>query len=105
MLTATYTALTATSETLLPNGVTIFGPTNSPDVIELTKVVKEYPKIWGDTGTSIDVSEDQWMKIPLRDDWESRMPAKAPRIYPLGIEDKKLVDKTFDKLHEQGRIS
>ena len=45
------------------------------------------------------------MKIPLRDDWESRMPAKAPRIYPLGIEDKKLVDKTFDKLHEQGRMS
>ena len=45
MLTATYTAPTATSETLLPNRVTIFGLTNSLNVIELTKVVKEYPKI------------------------------------------------------------
>src|SRR5277367_4270291 len=33
------------------------------------------------------------------------MPARAPRIYPLGIEDKRVVDKTFDKLHEQGRMS
>ena len=33
------------------------------------------------------------------------MLAKAPRIYPLGIEDKKVVNKTFDKLHEQGRMS
>ena len=29
------------------------------------------------------------------------MQAKAPRVYPLGIDDRKLVDKTFDKLHEQ----
>ena len=46
MLIATYTtALAATSKTLLPNRVTIFGLTNSLDVIELTKVVKEYLKI------------------------------------------------------------
>ena len=45
------------------------------------------------------------MKIPLRNDWENRMPVKAPRVYPLGTEDKKVVDKTFDKLHEQGQMS
>jgi hypothetical protein len=39
------------------------------------------------------------MKIPLRDDWESRMPSRAPRTYPVGTEDKRHIDKTFDKLH------
>ena len=33
------------------------------------------------------------------------MPAKAPRVYPLGIDDRELVDKTFDKLHKQERMS
>ena len=33
------------------------------------------------------------------------MQAKAPQVYPLGIDDRKLVDKTFDKLHKQERMS
>ena len=45
------------------------------------------------------------MKIPLGDDWESRMPTRAPRTYPVGTKDKKHIDKTFDKLHKQGRMS
>ena len=92
-------------ETLLLNGVTIYGSTNSPDVIELTRVVNEFLKVWNDTGTFVDIPEDQWMKIPLRDDWESKMPARAPRVYPLGIEDRKHIDKTFDKLYEKERMS
>ena len=36
---------TAAPETLLPNGVTIYSPTNSPDVIELTKVVNDFLRI------------------------------------------------------------
>ena len=54
-------------KTLLLNGVTIYGSTNSPNVIELTRVVNEFPKVWNDTGTFVDILEDQWMKIPLRD--------------------------------------
>jgi hypothetical protein len=33
------------------------------------------------------------------------MLVKAPRVYPLGTEDKKVVDKTFNKLYEQGQMS
>jgi len=33
------------------------------------------------------------------------MPVKALRVYPLGTEDKKVVNKTFDRLHEQDRMS
>ena len=86
---------TVSPETLLPNGVTIYGSTDSPDVIELTRVVNEFPKVWNDTGTFVDIPEDQWMKIPLRDDWESRMPSRAPRTYPVGTEDKRHIDKTL----------
>ena len=96
---------TVAPETLLPNRVTIYSPTNSPDVLELTKVVNDFPRIWNDTDSFVDIPKDEWMKILLRDDWESKMPAKAPRVYPLGIEDRKVVDKTFDKLHEQERMS
>ena len=45
------------------------------------------------------------MKIPLRSDWESRIPTRLARVYPLGIDNREVVDKTFDKLHEQDRMS
>ena len=43
---------------VLLNGVTIYSSTNSPNVIELTKVVNEFPKIWNDIGTFVDILED-----------------------------------------------
>ena len=49
---------TVSPETLLLNGVTIYRSTNSPDVIELTKVVNEFPKIWNDIGTFVNILED-----------------------------------------------
>ena len=39
------------------------------------------------------------MRIPLRVDWEDYAPSKI-RIYPLGIKNKQVIDKIFDKLHE-----
>ena len=44
------------------------------------------------------------MRIPLKSDWESRVP-KTARVYPLSNESKAVVDQTFDKLHKQGRLS
>lgn len=119
MLAATYTAASSSPtatltvaprpetaatrpETVLPNGVTIYGPSNSPNVAELAKAVNDFPKIWNDAGTFANIPKDEWMKIPLRSDWENKISTKAPQVYPLGIEDRKCVDKTFDKLYEQG---
>jgi len=33
------------------------------------------------------------------------MLARAPQVYPLGIKDRKHIDKTFDKLYEKERMS
>lgn len=44
------------------------------------------------------------MTVPLRDDWQSRLTSIKPKIYTLGEESKKLVDKIFDELQRQGRL-
>lgn len=48
----------------------------------------------------VDIPEDQLMRIPLK-------PGVKPdphKVYPLGTQDRALVDETFDKLHDQGRM-
>lgn len=44
------------------------------------------------------------MKVYLKPGWESKVSAIKPRVYPLGIDNKRLVDKTFDKLQRLGRL-
>ena len=44
------------------------------------------------------------MRIPLRSDWEQHAPTKV-RVYPLGNKERQVVDRVFDKLHLQGRLS
>ena len=85
------------SDLVLPSGVTIHAGTPS-----IAAVAEEFPKIWEEGGFA-DVPQQDWMRIPLRSDWETKTP-KTARIYPLSNESKAVVDKTFDKLHDQGRM-
>lgn len=48
------------------------------------------------------MSDDQKMRIPLVDGWESQK--WKTRVYPLSARDRAIVDETFDKLHETGRM-
>ena len=41
------------------------------------------------------------MCIQLRSDWESKITGKL-KVYPLGIKDRAIVNKVFDKLQAQG---
>jgi len=84
-------------DTVLPNGVTTYG-----NVPELAKVVDDFPSLWTEVGFA-NVPEAEWMRIPLRSDWEDKAP-KTARVYPMGSDSKKVIDETFDKLHEQGRM-
>jgi len=45
------------------------------------------------------------MTILLRSDWESCIWPKVPKAYPLGTQDHKVVDDTFDELHKHNRMS
>ena len=89
-------------ETKLPNGVMVYG--NNNDTQLLTNLVNEFPTLWKDEGFA-KVPENDWMKLTLRDDWQSRLPkSNRAKVYPLGIDDRAVVDKTFDDLHRQGRL-
>ena len=88
-------------ENKLHNGVMIYGR-NTNELQTLAELVDEFPKIWVDTGF-VKVPEEEWMKLPLRHDWQDKVSGKA-KIYPLGIRDREVIDKVFDELHEQGRL-
>ena len=82
---------------VMHNSITVYN-----NVPELRQVVDEFPTLWQEGGFA-DLPEQDWMRIPLRSDWEDKTPRSA-RVYPLSNESKKVVDDTFDKLHEQGRM-
>ena len=44
------------------------------------------------------------MQIPLKSNWEFKVSEKA-NVYPLSVKDRKLVDQTFDEIHELKRMS
>ena len=92
-------AVTPTSaDVVLPSGVTVYE--GNPAI---KAVANDFPTLWQE-GSFAKLPEEEWMRIPLKADWEKQVPRTA-RIYPLSTESKQVVDKTFDKLHEQGRLS
>lgn len=92
--------LTGAKEEILPNGIKIYGFDTERQAY--AKLVEEFPSLWKDDGF-IKVPPEEWMRIPLKDGWQDKLTGRS-KIYPLGIEDRKLVDETFDKMHEQGRL-
>lgn len=86
-------------EHVLSNGVTIYG--RSEEALRvLSAVVSDYEDVFTDTGGTIDIPEDQWMPIPLKPDAK----VKSAKVYPLGQKDREVVDATFDKLQQQGKL-
>lgn len=87
-------------ETTLPNGVTIYG---SPAVAaDFAEVISKY-QVWGERTGFVDIPEDQWMTIPLIDGWESKLP--RTKVYPVGPRGRQVIDETFDKLRQDGKLS
>ena len=44
------------------------------------------------------------MKVNLKPGWESKVSSIKLKVYPLAIDNKRLVDKTFNKLQRLGRL-
>ena len=89
-----------TTETKLYNGVTVFGDhENAKDFEEL---IKTYDSLWKKKDTLIKISESAYMPISLKLDWVDHL--KINRVYFFEIEDRTLIDETFDKLHQQEKM-
>ena len=86
-------------EHAMSNGVTIYG---KPEAAEpLAQLLDEHQDLFIDQGQTVDIPEEEWMPIPLKPDATS----KPARVYPVGQKDKEVIDATFDKLHEQGKMT
>ena len=88
-------------ETKLLNGIRIYGDRQT--VEKITRLVNEYPSIWESSGF-LQVPPERWMKIHLKPGWKLKVLAIKPKVYPLGIDNKRLVDETFDELQRLGRL-
>ena len=96
--TSPATVVDPTLEHVLPNGVTVYG--NEEVYKVLSSVVAEYEDVFTDSGATINIPEEQWMPIPLKPDAK----AKPSKVYPLDQKDREIVDATFDKLQQQGKL-
>lgn len=98
------TASTASTacETIHTTGATIYG--NTTDSQAIATVAESFPSLWQDTGNVVNIPKDQWMEIPLVDNWKDLYKAGQARVYPVGARDKQVINEAFDKLHEQGRM-
>jgi hypothetical protein len=89
-------------ETTHSSGMTIYDKERA--VAALGGVIDEFPvTLWTDEGF-VNIPEDQWLKVELRPDWRDRISGKA-KIYPLGTQDKQIVERTFTTLTHQGRAT
>ena len=88
-------------ETELPNDIKIYG--NRQAVEKITRLVNEYLLIWESSGF-VQVPLENWMKVHLKPGWETKVSAIKPKVYPLGIDSKRLVDETFDELKRFGHL-
>lgn len=85
-------------EHVMPNGITVYG---TPEVAtQIASVADEFPEIWEDQGTTVEIPEEEWMPIPLKPDSK----ATPSRVYPVSQKDKDVIDETFDKLHKQRKM-
>ena len=64
--------------------------------------IAEFLSLWTNRDF-IDVSQDKWMRISLKSDWQTKITNKS-KIYLLKIKDRQVLNKTFDNLHEKGRL-
>ena len=95
---------TSISEELkLASGVTVYD--SDPEAgRQIAAVADSYPELWVDNGNVADVTEEEWMKIPLINNWQDVYKPANAKVYLLEPRNREVVDAQFDKLHQQGRL-
>ena len=87
-------------ETKLPSGITVYG---KPAVVKrIAGVVDEFPDLFKDRWGTVKIPPEDYLQIPLKDDWHQHKLLTKP--YNNGVQDQKIIDAQFDKLHSQGKM-
>lgn len=88
-------------KTQLDNSVRVYG--DRAAVREIFELVAHNPSIAESEGF-VQIPPKCWMKVHLKLGWELKVFAIKQRVYPLGNDSRRVVKKTFDKMHRQGRL-
>lgn len=67
-------------------------------------VCEDFPNLWKDTGNVVGIPENQFMEIPLVDNWRELYKPGQARVYPVGKRDQEVIDTEFDKLYAEKRM-
>ena len=96
------TAVDFNFELTFPCGVTIYnGPPGGETVQKkITKAINSYPNIWRDSGSVVDVPKKQWMPINTK----AGTKIEAFKVYPVGPQDREIIDRKFNDLHQQKKM-
>jgi hypothetical protein len=63
---------------------------------EFDRLINKFSKIWKNE-EFIDVFEEQWMRLSLKDKWQNKMIVKI-KIYSLKTNDRKVINDIFNRL-------
>jgi hypothetical protein len=66
--------------------------------------VTKFPNLFTETGRVIDVPEEMWMEVRLKDNWEATGAKLSHKPYPLPANEQAIVNETLDKMHDQGKL-
>lgn len=91
----------STSDCVLSNEIIIHNSTEQA-LKTLTNLVEEYFKLWIDQEFA-NFSIENWMKISLKSNWENKIKEET-KMYFIKTKDRKLLNNTFDKLHDQDKL-
>ena len=84
-----------------PTNVMIYG--NSDQYERLAAIIDKHKDLWVNKGGFVDIPEDEWMEVPLKSNFEDLSKDRV-KVYPFGHKDREVIDKEFNKLHNQKRM-
>lgn len=88
-------------ETELLNSIKIYRDKEAVDMI--TRLIDDYLSIW-ESLDFIQILPECWIKVYLKPRWETKISNIKPKVYPLGIKAKCLINETFDKIQHLGHL-
>lgn len=91
-----------TKEISCPNGITLYGNKNQQKILQ--SLVEQFCDLWKDQKCFAKTPAGEEMSIDLIPNWQSKYKPGQAKVYMAGTNDRKLIDKTFDELHDQGRL-
>ena len=89
-------------DTILFNEIIIHNSSQST-VKVFFKLVQSYFILWNNHDFA-NLSEKNWMRISLKTNWEFKIKEKV-KMYSVEVKNKEIIDKTFNKLHDEKKLS